>query len=99
MILQSINLLDESEKEINNYVMRLMEWAVWSFPECAKVVPEHKQYCKIMSIIGGDKKAMANPEVQDKILKIIPQDKLAQLVQQAAISVGTEIIEEDKNKI
>lgn len=55
MILQSINLHDESEKEINNYIMRLMEWAVWSFPEAAKVVVDQRQYCKLMQIIGGNK--------------------------------------------
>lgn len=63
MILQSINLLDESEKEINNYVMRLMEWAIWSFPECSKIVTDHKQYCRVMGVIGGDKKQLMNPEV------------------------------------
>ena len=65
MILQSINLLDESEKEINNYVMRLMEWAIWSFPECSKIVTDHKQYCRVMGIIGGDKKQLMNPEAQE----------------------------------
>lgn len=55
MILQSVKMLDESEKEINNYVMRLMEWAVWSFPEAQKVVTNIKLYCRTMEVLGADK--------------------------------------------
>lgn len=32
MIIQAIGLLDELDKEINNYAMRVKEWYGWHFP-------------------------------------------------------------------
>ncbi|CAL6053296.1 Nucleolar_protein NOP5 [Hexamita inflata] len=98
MILQSVNLLDESEKEINNYVMRLMEWAVWSFPECSKVVTDHKMYCKVMAIVGGDKNSLLNPETL-KMLEFLPKAEVEKLVQLSMHSVGTEITSDDATRI
>lgn len=37
MIVQAIGLLDELDKEINTYSMRVKEWFGWHFPEMAKV--------------------------------------------------------------
>lgn len=37
MIVQAIGLLDELDKEINTYAMRVREWFGWHFPEMAKV--------------------------------------------------------------
>lgn len=38
MIVQAIGLLDELDKEINTYAMRVKEWFGWHFPEMAKVI-------------------------------------------------------------
>lgn len=32
MIIQAVSLLDDLDKEINNYIMRLKEWYGWHFP-------------------------------------------------------------------
>lgn len=32
MIIQAVSLLDDLDKEINNYTMRLKEWYGWHFP-------------------------------------------------------------------
>jgi nucleolar protein 58 len=37
MIIQAVGLLDELDKEINTYAMRVKEWYGWHFPELAKV--------------------------------------------------------------
>eukprot|EP00953_Heterococcus_sp_UTEX-ZZ885_P036258 18690-Heterococcus_DN1.PRE.1 len=37
MIVQAIGLLDELDKEINTYAMRVREWYGWHFPEMAKL--------------------------------------------------------------
>lgn len=38
MIVQAIGLLDDLDKEINIYAMRVREWYGWHFPEMAKIV-------------------------------------------------------------
>ncbi len=46
MIVQAIGLLDELDKEINTYAMRVREWYGWHFPEMAKVgLNEAAQTC------------------------------------------------------
>ena len=41
MIVQAINLLDELDKEINIYAMRVREWFAWHFPEMGKIVVDN----------------------------------------------------------
>ena len=47
MIIQAISLLDELDKEINIYAMRVKEWYGWHFPEMQKIVLDI-QYAKVI---------------------------------------------------
>merc|ERR1719277_2210536 len=46
MIVQAISLLDDLDKELNNYTMRVREWYGWHFPEMGKVVTDNLAYAK-----------------------------------------------------
>lgn len=52
MIIQAIALLDDLDKEINNYMMRLREWFGWHFPELGKIVTDNLVYAKVVKAIG-----------------------------------------------
>ncbi|MEQ2216209.1 hypothetical protein XENOCAPTIV_012529, partial [Xenoophorus captivus] len=39
-------LLDDLDKELNNYIMRCREWYGWHFPELGKVITDNLAYCK-----------------------------------------------------
>merc|ERR1719440_2681980 len=52
MIIQAVGLLDDLDKELNNFAMRLREWYGWHFPELAKVVTENLAYAKVVKIMG-----------------------------------------------
>lgn len=54
MVVQAIGLLDELDKEINTYAMRVREWYGWHFPEMGKVVQDNIQYAKVSSMTGPD---------------------------------------------
>ena len=43
---QAISLLDDLDKELNNYTMRVREWYGWHFPEMGKVVTDNLAYAK-----------------------------------------------------
>jgi len=58
MIIQAVSLLDELDKEINNYIMRLKEWYGWHFPELAKVVSDNLIYTKVVKTVGMREKAI-----------------------------------------
>ena len=47
MIIQAISLLDDIDKELNNYVMRLREWFGWHFPEMGKIVTDNIAFAKV----------------------------------------------------
>ena len=46
MIVQAIALLDDLDKELNTYSMRVREWYGWHFPEMTKIVADNIQYAK-----------------------------------------------------
>ena len=52
MIVQAISLLDDLDKELNNYVMRCREWYGWHFPELGKIVTDNLAYAKTVKAIG-----------------------------------------------
>jgi len=41
MIIQAVNLLEDLDKELNNYAMRLREWYSWHFPELSKIISDN----------------------------------------------------------
>lgn len=53
MIVQAIALLDDLDKEINIYSMRVKEWYGWHFPEMAKIISENITYAKVVKAMGA----------------------------------------------
>ena len=45
-------LLDDLDKELNNYSMRLREWYGWHFPELGKIVVDNLLYARTVKTIG-----------------------------------------------
>lgn len=90
MIVQAISLLDDLDKELNNYVMRCREWYGWHFPELGKIVTDNLAYAKIVKKMGYRTNA-ATTDFSDTL----PEELEQELKQAAEISMGTEISEED----
>ncbi|KAL7844123.1 hypothetical protein SRHO_G00226620 [Serrasalmus rhombeus] len=55
MIIQSIALLDQLDKDINTFSMRVREWYGYHFPELIKIVSDNSTYCKLAKLIGNRK--------------------------------------------
>lgn len=51
MIVQAIGLLDDLDKELNTYAMRVREWYGWHFPEMTKIVADNIKYAKAVSYL------------------------------------------------
>ena len=51
MIVQAIGLLDDLDKELNTYAMRVREWYGWHFPEMTKIVADNIKYAKAVSFL------------------------------------------------
>ena len=46
MIVQAIGLLDDLDKELNTYAMRVREWYGWHFPEMSRIVTDNVLYAR-----------------------------------------------------
>ncbi|KAL6111800.1 nop56 [Pungitius sinensis] len=55
MIIQSIALLDQLDKDINTFSMRVREWYGYHFPELIKIVSDNFMYCRMAQLIGNRK--------------------------------------------
>ncbi|XP_068746130.1 nucleolar protein 56-like [Montipora capricornis] len=55
MIIQSISLLDQLDKDINTFSMRIREWYSYHFPELVKIVPDNYMYAKVTKFIKSRK--------------------------------------------
>jgi nucleolar protein 58 len=53
MIIQAIGLLDDLDKELNTYAMRVREWYGWHFPELTKIVSDNIYYAKVVKMMGN----------------------------------------------
>lgn len=94
MIIQAICLLDDLDKELNNYAMRLKEWYSWHFPELIDIVSDYLLYAKVVQAVG------MRTNVREVDLKELLPEDLEQEVQAAAEkSMGTEISLDDEAHI
>ncbi|XP_022196526.1 nucleolar protein 58 [Nilaparvata lugens] len=90
MIVQAICLLDELDKELNNYIMRCREWYGWHFPELGKIITDNLAFVKVVKLIGT-RENVKNTDLSD----ILPDDIEEQVKAAAEISMGTEIADDD----
>ncbi|TPX31733.1 hypothetical protein SmJEL517_g05004 [Synchytrium microbalum] len=94
MIIQAIHLLDDLDKELNTYSMRVKEWYGWHFPEMTKVVVDNLAYAKVVKTMGY----RSNASTVD-LSSILPEEIETEVKDAAEISMGTEINEEDIENI
>lgn len=94
MIVQAIGLLDDLDKELNTYAMRVREWYGWHFPEMTKIVSDNIQYAKVVKLMGTREKAAGLD-----FSGILEEDVEQHLKDAAIISMGTEISGEDLSNI
>jgi len=90
MIIQAISLLDDLDKELNNYTMRLREWFGWHFPEMGKIVTDNIAFAKVVKKMGFRTNA-----IKMDFSDILPEEVEADLKRAAEISMGTEIADLD----
>ncbi|CAA3003063.1 probable nucleolar 5-2 [Olea europaea subsp. europaea] len=94
MIIQAISLLDDLDKELNTYAMRVREWYGWHFPELAKIVQDNILYAKTVKLMGNRTNA-----AKLDFSEILPEEVEIELKEAAMISMGTEVNDLDLENI
>ncbi|XP_070490474.1 nucleolar protein 58 [Chironomus tepperi] len=90
MIVQAQCLLDDLDKELNNYMMRAREWYGWHFPELGKILTDNVAFIKTIKLVG-----MRENFHEIDLSDILPTDIEEKVKEAAEVSMGTEISEED----
>lgn len=93
-IIQTISLLEQIEKNLNQFSMRIKEWYSWHFPELVKVVSDNVTYVKLVSLIQDRQNFSAEllPQIEELVLDAGIAEKIKSV---AASSMGQELTEED----
>lgn len=95
MIIQAVSLLDDLDKELNNYIMRCREWYGWHFPELSKIIPDHLTYVRTILTLG-----MRTSAATTDLSEVIEDEGMQSKVKEyAEISMGTDIADEDLENI
>ncbi|CAG0912797.1 unnamed protein product [Notodromas monacha] len=91
MIIQSIALLDQLDKDINTFSMRIREWYSYHFPELVKIVTDNHSFARAAKIIGN-RKAMDEAKTREKLQEVIMDEEKVQAVLDASrSSMGMDI--------
>jgi len=90
MIIHSVSLLDQLDKDLNTYSMRIREWYSYHFPELYKIVPENYLFAKVVRYVG-DRKQLTEEKIEGLEEIVMDAGKAAAIVSAAKSSMGMDI--------
>eukprot|EP01137_Pigoraptor_chileana_P005743 Opistho-2@49202 len=94
MVIQSINLLDQLDKDINTFAMRIREWYSYHFPELVRIVNDNYTFARLVKFIKSRKSL--NDDSLEKLEEIVmDSSKAKQILDAARTSMGMDISEID----
>jgi nucleolar protein 56 len=98
-IIQAIAILDQLDKAINTFSMRVREWYSWHFPELVKIVSDNQRYAQL-ALFVKDKKSLTDDSLHD-LAALVEDDKgVAQsIIDAAKRSMGQDISDSDMENV
>ena len=103
MIIQAICLLDQLDKDLNTFAMRLREWYGWHFPELVKIVNDNHVYAACVLYIGKRDSMEDEPKKSEAVAKLAAltsDEPVAEAVVVAArTSMGMDISDVDHDSV
>mmetsp|Transcript_88500 Transcript_88500/g.245857 ORF Transcript_88500/g.245857 Transcript_88500/m.245857 type:complete len:519 (+) Transcript_88500:77-1633(+) len=97
-IINTIALLDNLDKNINTFAMRVREWYAWHFPELTKIVTDNIAYAKVARVIRV--RDAFNQENKEELVEACGAEEVADEVLKAMkLSMGQDIVEMDMKNI
>jgi nucleolar protein 56 len=98
MIIQSIALLDQMDKDINTFAMRVREWYSWHFPELKDIVKDNFLFAKCAAYVKD--KSNLSEEHLPGLEEIVGDESIAKAVLKGArSSMGMDTSEQDMHNI
>lgn len=75
-IIQTIALIDQMDKDINTFCMRLKEWFAWHFPEMTKIVNDNTIYAKLVHLLDANRDNVTD-EMKEQIEEVTKDEEKA----------------------
>jgi len=98
-IINCIALLDNLDKNINTFAMRVREWYAWHFPELTKIVTDNIAYAKVSKVIRV-RDAYEGVAGDEALVEACGSEDVAAEIQKSMkMSMGQDIVEMDMQNI
>ncbi|KAK6384878.1 uncharacterized protein PV06_08962 [Exophiala oligosperma] len=98
-IIQAIAILDQLDKAINTFSMRVREWYSWHFPELVKIVSENNKYAQV-ALFVKDKRTLSDESLHDLAAVVDDDEDVAKsIIDAAKTSMGQEISVSDMENV
>merc|ERR1719411_221548 len=94
MIIQSIALLDQLDKDVNTFSMRIREWYSYHFPELIKIVPDNYTFAKCVKLIKN-RKELTEEAVEKLEEAVMDSAKAKAIIDASKYSMGMDISQVD----
>lgn len=93
-VTQTIAIIEQLDKDVNTFCMRLKEWFGWHFPELTKIVNDNTIFAKLVHFV--ENRDGITDERKDEITDIVlDEEKASQIIEAAKTSMGTDMNETD----
>merc|ERR1712025_1381584 len=93
-IIQSIALLDQLDKDVNTFSMRIREWYSYHFPELVKIVPDNYTFAKCVKVIKN-RKELSEEAIAALEEVVMDSAKAKAVVDASKTSMGMDISQVD----
>ena len=98
-IIQAIAVLDQLDKAINTFAMRVREWYSWHFPELFKIVSDNQRYARV-ALLVRNKKEISEDKLHDLAAIVDDDEETARsIIDAAKHSMGQEISATDMENV
>jgi len=94
VVIQAISLLDQLDKDINTFAMRIREWYSWHFPELVKIVNDNIMYAKVARLLQN-RTTITEDSLQKLTSVTQDEDKSKLIISAAKSSMGYEVSDFD----
>lgn len=98
-IIQAISTLDNLDKAVNLFSMRVREWYSWHFPELIRIVSDNHTYAKLALFIGP-KERLSDADLNELAAQVNDDSEIAQsIIDVAKVSMGQAISDADMDNV
>lgn len=97
-IINSYSLLEQMEKNLNTFAMRVKEWYAWHFPELNRIVTDNETYVKFVMTVGHRDNVES---ISDEDLEALVGDADLgfQIKERVKTSMGNDLLEVDEENL